>query len=235
MSIELKSPKEAHYTVYMLTSPENKVYIGCTGQRVRKRWDNGRGYKCSAAIREAIEKYGWESFRKTILCEKLPKELGEALEKWFVEYYDSTNPEKGYNRFTGGSRKNASVCEESKNMNRETKLKFLEGNTEFSLLRREIARDYYERNPEARAKIAEKMHDYLLSPEGRKFPQSSKKAKPVLCVETGVIYPSAYAAERETGFGSIHKVCAGKEKTSGGYHWRYVQPAEQKNQAGVSG
>ena len=30
-------PPEAHYTVYKLTDPNGKVYIGCTGKPVEKR------------------------------------------------------------------------------------------------------------------------------------------------------------------------------------------------------
>ena len=84
-NIELISPPEAHYTVYKLTSPENKVYIGCTGQRVKKRWCAGLGYDKSTPIRKAIAFYGWENFKKEILCEKLTKEGAEQLEKWFIE------------------------------------------------------------------------------------------------------------------------------------------------------
>ena len=32
---------EAHYTVYKLTDPEGKIYIGVTGQTVEQRWRKG--------------------------------------------------------------------------------------------------------------------------------------------------------------------------------------------------
>lgn len=51
------------------------------------------------------------------------------------------------------------------------------------------------------------------------------RSKPILCVETGVIFQSAMEAERHTGANSHHitKCCRGKYgyKTSGGYHWKY--------------
>jgi hypothetical protein len=49
-------------------------------------------------------------------------------------------------------------------------------------------------------------------------------SKPVLCVETGVVYPSAAEADRCTGanFRHISNCCLGKRQTTGGYHWRYV-------------
>ena len=50
----------------------------------------------------------------------------------------------------------------------------------------------------------------------------SKKAKPVICVETGVIYPSQHAVEKTVGFHGADKACGGLLHTCEGYHWRYV-------------
>jgi len=49
-------------------------------------------------------------------------------------------------------------------------------------------------------------------------------SKKVLCVETGEIFDSAHEAERKTGIfqPNISKVCLGKLKTTGGFHWRYA-------------
>lgn len=48
--------------------------------------------------------------------------------------------------------------------------------------------------------------------------------KKVLCDETGVIYASVREAALQTGIKgqSISRVCRGKRKRSGGYHWRYI-------------
>lgn len=48
---------------------------------------------------------------------------------------------------------------------------------------------------------------------------------PVLCVETGVVYPSTREAERQTGVCQSHisKSLNGKLKTAGGFHWRKVE------------
>lgn len=47
--------------------------------------------------------------------------------------------------------------------------------------------------------------------------------KQVLCVETGIIYPSIMEAQRQTGIfaTSIKQVCKKRQKTAGGYHWKY--------------
>lgn len=49
------------------------------------------------------------------------------------------------------------------------------------------------------------------------------KSKLVLCVETGMIYPSAKEASRHTGAdqSSIIKCCRGKLKTAKGFNWLY--------------
>jgi hypothetical protein len=49
-------------------------------------------------------------------------------------------------------------------------------------------------------------------------------SKPVLCVGTGVIYPSTIEAERKTGIphSNIIKCCSGERKSAGGYQWKYT-------------
>ena len=46
----------------------------------------------------------------------------------------------------------------------------------------------------------------------------------VLCVETNIIFPSASEAQRQTkvNLSNLLKVCYGKAKTAGGYHWKFV-------------
>ena len=49
------------------------------------------------------------------------------------------------------------------------------------------------------------------------------QSKKIRCVETGIIYDSIKEAEEQLGLshGQITKVCQGKKKTTGGYHWEY--------------
>ena len=221
-NIKLVSPPEAHYTVYKLTSPDEKVYIGFTGVRVQDRWDSGWGYKRRTPIREAINHFGWKSFRKEILCEKLTREGAEKLEAWFIEYYDSMNPEKGYNRFTGGDRKGAHASSATIARQRETQLAMCINNPECCRINSESKLAYFRAHPERREKISAQMSAYLRSPEGRKFVEANGKPKPVRCVETGAVFRSQNAAERATGFRGIHKACSGIQTMSGGYHWEYI-------------
>lgn len=53
---------------------------------------------------------------------------------------------------------------------------------------------------------------------------NTKKSKPVMCIETGVIYQSTNEVQRQLGFsrGNISQCCNGKKNTSYKYHWKYV-------------
>ena len=55
--------------------------------------------------------------------------------------------------------------------------------------------------------------------------KSSKKINKILCIETNKIYNTATDAERDTNIArcNIARVCQGKRKTAGGYHWRYIE------------
>ena len=54
--------------------------------------------------------------------------------------------------------------------------------------------------------------------------RNEKISKQVMCIETGVVYPSTMEVERELGYDhrGISKCCKGKYNTCGGYHWEYV-------------
>lgn len=54
---------------------------------------------------------------------------------------------------------------------------------------------------------------------------AKKLAKPIQCVESGVVYKSIRDAERATGIdsGSIVKCLKGNLKTAGKFHWIYIQ------------
>lgn len=49
-------------------------------------------------------------------------------------------------------------------------------------------------------------------------------SKKVKCLETGEVFDSTKEVERITGVyhGSISKVCNGKSKTAGNFHWKFV-------------
>ena len=150
---QLVSPPEAHYTVYKLTDPGGKIYIGLTGKTVEQRWNKGRGYSRDTPIRQAINCFGWDAFRKEILCEKLTQEGAEKLERWFIAYYDSSSPEKGYNRFLGGLGKGVHMSEVSKSVCRSVKNRQYAERPELTEKIRSSVNIAYENDPDYRARV----------------------------------------------------------------------------------
>jgi hypothetical protein len=78
--------------------------------------------------------------------------------------------------------------------------------------------------PEERRRKISEAHKGL-----RHTPESIAKmrevhSKRVLCVETGITYPSVLEAASDVGAfpQNISAVCCGKQKTCSGYRWTYV-------------
>ena len=106
--------KEKKYVVYMHTAPDGRVYIGITSQKnPKKRWDRGRGYKSNFHFFRFINKYGWDCIASDILYEGLSKEEAEQKEIELIAFYDSTNPQKGFNIEKGGNL-NKEISEETR-------------------------------------------------------------------------------------------------------------------------
>lgn len=91
-----------NYILYMHISPSNKYYIGITSQNIEKRWQNGYGYKTNKHFWRAIQKYGWDNFEHKILNQNLTKAKAEELEIYYIQKYNSTNVDFGYNKAPGG-------------------------------------------------------------------------------------------------------------------------------------
>lgn len=91
-----------HYTVYVHINKTNgKMYIGITGQSVKKRWQNGYGYK-NQIFWNAIQKYGWNGFEHDIIASNLLVDEAEKLEKVLIEKLKTYNNKFGYNVIAGG-------------------------------------------------------------------------------------------------------------------------------------
>lgn len=101
------------WTVYRHILPNKKMYIGITGQRPKKRWQNGNGYITSDYFYRAIQKYGWGNIKHEILYENLSKEEACKKEIELILKYKTTDRKNGYNRTFGGE--TPVLTEETKN------------------------------------------------------------------------------------------------------------------------
>ena len=92
-------------TIYKHTSPEGKIYIGIsrtdnTKSIQRDRWQSkGQGYKTNIPFWEDIQKFGWDNFKHEFIIQNIESEE-ELLTKEaeMIRFYNSDNPEVGYNK-----------------------------------------------------------------------------------------------------------------------------------------
>lgn len=94
--------------IYKRTNKINgKIYIGQTINEPEKRWkaeDNS-----NQKIGKAVRKYGSENFDNIIIDTATTREELNEKEKYWIAFYDSTNPNKGYNMTSGGSGRSSST------------------------------------------------------------------------------------------------------------------------------
>ena len=211
------------HVVYRITNMINgKKYIG-----KHSTTDVYDGYFGSGvAIKQAINKYGIDNFKKEIICYCNNEEELKEMEKYHIKKEGTFS--KGYNLTLGG----------------EGILGYK--HTEDSIRKASDSRKrYYEENPEMREKISEmakKRVGKLNSFYGRKLSQehidkltvsrvkaitgvNNPSAKSVICNETGVKYDLAQDAATAVGLKystTILKVCKNTRKSAGGFTWRYA-------------
>ena len=186
------------YTVYIHVNKANgKRYVGITSQPVERRWREGFGYKRNHHFFRAIEKYGWDNFEHVVVEKNISLEKAAALEKTLIKKFKTTDKNFGYNKSTGGE---ASAKGNKFNLTDEQKKRQSQSLT---------------------GKPKSEAHKRALS-EARRGKPNFKKRRPVICVETGEIYSGVNEAKDKTHIEHISRVCNGKLKTAGGYHWRFV-------------
>lgn len=88
-------------TVYMLTSPSGKSYVGQTIHFERRMYEHEN--RPEGALKNAITKYGWDQFKVTKLFEDVPEQDLDALEIHAIWLMDTHH--NGYNADIGGNRK----------------------------------------------------------------------------------------------------------------------------------
>jgi group I intron endonuclease len=90
-------------TIYKITSPSGKVYIGRTNDfdtRMSQHKHGAYTRKLKTSLYRAIRKYGWDNFTKEIICE-VEADKARVLEEELIRAYNSVY--KGYNdTYEGG-------------------------------------------------------------------------------------------------------------------------------------
>lgn len=226
---------DGNYTVYIHTNKANgKRYVGITCKNPKKRWENGSGYTDSPKFWNAIKKYGWENFDHEIIASGLNKDEACHMERFLIKELDTQR--NGYNIFEGGQapKQTPESIEKTRQANLgrklsdETRKRISESKTgeKHPNYGKHLKAETKEKigNANRGRKASEETKRKLSESHMGYRPQCGRKATPVMCIETGIVYSTLHEAYRDTGipFACIRNVCKGWQKTAGKLHWRYV-------------
>ena len=190
-------PEQKKWLIYLhLNTVNGKVYVGQTCQTLKQRWNSGHGYDTQPLFHKAIVKYGPEAFKHYILEDNISTQaMANERERYYISYYHSYINDDNCNGYnlTPGG----DTCEE------QLELAHLGW------------QKWRQNNPEAYSDNVKKMQ----------LKRTQQCSIPVWCEELQQYFTSAGEASRQTGAdqSGITKCCKNKQKTAGGYHWRYYE------------
>lgn len=225
------------YKIYRYTSPSGKCYIGATCQSLPRRARNGEDYKECRLFYAAIQKYGWENFSVDVLDVSTNQEEAFRLEQFYISKYHSNDSRFGYNLASGG-RKGCKQHETTIKLNSDKhkgKRHPLSDETKRKISASRLGKPGPVFSKEQRQKMSDQRKGVKFSKEHCKHISESKKgvyareknpkARRVLCVETNHVFNCLADAGDWANCSShnISSVCTGHLKTSGGYHWKYME------------
>lgn len=200
-----------NYSVYIITSPEGKRYIGMTMRKPEYRWNNGKGYISNIPFYEDIQKFGWEQFKKEIIKSGMNREEACNVERFLIAKYQTQNASFGYNIEMGGI---------PIHLAENTKMKMSEAH-------KGLPRDEVYRKHISESKKGSKNGMYnkcdALNPNSRAVMAFSEK-------ET-LRFESISGASRclnlsKNAFKNISACCMGKRRSAYGYIWRYCDDSK---------
>lgn len=202
--------------IYKITNKINgKVYIGQTVRSLNERICEHLRKKKSL-VSKAIHKYGLDNF----IIEQIDhahsiNELNTKEQHW-IDFYDCIAP-NGYNQCEGGGNTfgyhHSEEAKQKMSIGHKGK-KCGENNSFYGKTH----------SDETKKRFSELRKGRKLSDEWKKHIAESQ-CKKVLCVEKGEVFDSIQNAADYYNLKPTHitRVCKGKRKTTGGFHWRYVE------------
>lgn len=168
--------------IYKITNNINhKVYIGLS-KNISKRWNkhynspfNPNSHDYDKPLYRAIRKYGLNNFTFEVIEECTIEELSQK-EKYWINYYNATNPSKGYNLTDGGTdaiTKSKITLDEAYQI-----INLLE---DTSLSQEEIAKQF---NISQRMVSGINLGQYWIQPN-KKYPLRTDKKEKKYCINCG--------------------------------------------------
>ena len=196
--------------IYKITNKINhKIYIGQTRVTEPQRWQQHVWYANNCPNRDslllcyAIRKYGKENFQREII-EECDNDLLNKREIYWINYYNSTDKNVGYNLTLGGE-----ACSKYSD--------------------KEILTAFEQEKSVTRASRAIGMNRNAFSRRLQAMGYTTTREVPIeqysLQGELLNIYSNATVAAEETGV-NFHSITSSNTITSGGYIWRRVNEIE---------
>lgn len=206
-----------NYILYMHVFPNDKIYIGITKRETKERWQNGYGYKRQKTMFNAISKYGWNNIKHIIIEKNLSYKEACEKEKYYIKEYKSNNRDYGYNRSIGGEKSAFGYkhTQEAKEKIKKNNAKYWLGKHRGSSFMRKIALGNSIRKGSKQTEQAKLLNKEKHSIKVYQYDLNDNFLKEWSCMKDAEKYYNL-------AFGSITKVCKGKQKTTGGYKWKYA-------------
>ena len=227
---------------YIENITTRKKYIGQSID-IYHRWNKhiselNNGCHHNDYLQKAWDKYGQDDFVFEVL-EYCNQEQLDEREQYYINLYNTTNRDLGYNLKQGGQFGGGVFTDDVKkklsdsikaSYTDELRQKRSEHQKELWLIPEIRAQRVGENAPMFGHKHTDEVKKRLS--ECHKGHGWNRKYKDrVLCVETGEIYENACEAARALSLDSscIIKVCKGERYICGGYHWKFVTENNLEN------
>lgn len=203
-----------------------KSYVGQTSQSFSRRIKGHYDKRSKTIFSKALRKYDEDLWDWVLLDRCYTTEEADEKEKEYIKlsnsHYKTGN---GYNQCIGGrTRRGWKHSEDTKEKmkGRSSWNKGLVGVTSsWNKGKNGWTVKTKERQDELREQVSKQMR------KNKYAAKNTNNRKPVMCVETGAVFPSAYHA-RESIDGrfersEISSVCRGLRNTAFGYKWKFVK------------
>lgn len=205
--------------IYKATNKTNgKVYIGQTVRELPERMAEHLRHHATAFDR-ALRKYGIEGFVvEQIDTAETLEELNQK-EAYWIQHYGCIVPD-GYNMCEGGGNtKGYHHREESKKKMSESRQDMYSG------AGNPFYGKFHTREAKEKMSVARKGMAHLTAEQVAKIRASHHTTK-VRNIEKDKVFESVKEAAEHYGLKDTHitRVCKGRRKTTGGFHWEYVEP-----------
>lgn len=224
--------------IWFIQELQAKRILGTDGAYIKH-------YKYNKHFSRAISKYGWNNFKHDVLFNGLTKEDAEHKEIELIAYYNATNSKFGYNHANGGSSNGKHTEETKKIISEKAKERFknpknnpmygthCSEETKRKISEKAIGRKHSEKAKQKMSKQRTGENNIMY---GKHHTDNAKEkiakatSRPVRCIETGIVYPSALEAKRQTGADNsvINRYINGKASYAGKLqdgtklHWEYA-------------